>query len=161
LALLLLDLDRFKHVNEALGHGVGDELLVAVAERLQGVVPRGGLVARLGGDEFAILAPTVTGPGEARAVAGRIEEALAVPVLLDGLPVDVSGSVGVAIYPDHGGDFAALMRHADVAMYDAKHRGDTVAVYLPESDHNSPERLGLLADLRRALETPGCEEIAL
>src|SRR5690606_32356155 len=78
-----------------------------------------------------------------------------------GLPVDVSGSVGVAIYPDHGGDFAALMRHADVAMYDAKHRGDTVAVYLPESDHNSPERLGLLADLRRALETPGCEEIAL
>ena len=161
LALLLLDLDRFKHVNEALGHGVGDELLVAVARRLLGAVPRGGLVARLGGDEFAILAPTVSGPGEARAVAARIQEALAEPVLLDGLPVDVSGSIGVAIYPEHGGDFAALMRHADVAMYDAKHRGDAVAVYVPESDHNSPERLGLLADLRRALETPGCEEIAL
>jgi EAL domain-containing protein (putative c-di-GMP-specific phosphodiesterase class I) len=81
--------------------------------------------------------------------------ALAEPVLLDGLPIDVGASVGVAVYPEHGTDFAELMQHADVAMYDAKGRGDNLAVYAPESDHNSPERLSLLADLRRALESGG------
>jgi diguanylate cyclase (GGDEF)-like protein len=161
LALLLLDLDRFKHVNDALGHGVGDELLVSVAQRLRDVAPPGGLVARLGGDEFAIVVPALADTSGGYAVASRIADALAEPVLLDGLPVDVGGSIGIAIYPEHGGDVAMLMRHADVAMYDAKHRGDAIAFYQPESDHNSPERLSLLADLRRALETPGCEEIAL
>ncbi|GAA5182206.1 cyclic Di-GMP phosphodiesterase RmdB [Rugosimonospora acidiphila] len=159
-ALLLLDLDRFKHVNDALGHGVGDRLLVQVARRLTGAVRPGDLVARLGGDEFAIVAPGLSGAGEARAMAERIAAVLADPVALDGLPLDVGGSIGVAVYPRHGDDFATLMRHADVAMYDAKNRGDAVAVYAPESDHNSPQRLGLLADLRRALETPDAEEIA-
>ncbi|HEY2671758.1 MAG TPA: EAL domain-containing protein [Rugosimonospora sp.] len=159
-ALLLLDLDRFKHVNDALGHGVGDRLLVQVGRRLAATVRPGDLVARLGGDEFAIVAPGLSGAGEARALAERIAAVLADPVSQDGLPLDVGGSIGVAVYPRHGEDFATLMRHADVAMYDAKSRGDIVAVYTPESDHNSPQRLGLLADLRRALETPGAEEIA-
>ncbi|OLB77312.1 MAG: GGDEF-domain containing protein [Actinobacteria bacterium 13_2_20CM_2_71_6] len=147
-ALFLLDLDRFKQVNDALGHDVGDRLLIAVGERLAGTVPRADLVARLGGDEFAI----VTGEP---ASALDIAQALTEPVVLDRLPLDVSGAIGVAAYPDHGTDAATLLRHAEVAMYDAKSRGDAVAPYTAESDHNSPERLSLLADLRRALEAAG------
>ncbi|MEU7933329.1 putative bifunctional diguanylate cyclase/phosphodiesterase [Micromonospora echinofusca] len=151
LALLLIDLDRFKNVNDALGHAVGDRLLVEVSARLTGVVGE-GMVARLGGDEFAIVMTGLTDADEARELAGRVVRALAEPVSLDGLPLDVGGSIGIALFPEHGEDFATLMRHADVAMYDAKHRNDTVAVYAAESDHNSAERLGLLADLRRVLE---------
>ncbi|MEU2171775.1 GGDEF domain-containing protein, partial [Micromonospora chersina] len=153
LALLLLDLDRFKHVNDALGHAVGDRLLVEVSARLIDVVGEEDLVARLGGDEFAIVVPRLTGTDQARERADRVVAALAEPVPLDGLPLDVGGSIGIALFPEHGEDFATLMRHADVAMYDAKHRNDTVAVYAPESDHNSAERLSLLADLRRVLES--------
>ncbi|MEV0716654.1 EAL domain-containing protein, partial [Asanoa sp. NPDC050611] len=151
-ALLLLDLDRFKHVNDALGHAVGDQLLIEVSGRLTQTVGRHDVVARLGGDEFAILAPRLTDAGGARELADRIVATLAEPVALDGLPLDVAGSIGIALYPEHGEDFANLMRHADVAMYDAKHRRDTVVVYAPESDHNTPERLSLLGDLRRALD---------
>ncbi|MEV6690541.1 EAL domain-containing protein [Micromonospora sp. NPDC051196] len=152
LALLLIDLDRFKNVNDALGHAVGDRLLVEVSARLTDVVESPDLVARLGGDEFAIVMTGLTEVGQARAFADQVVRVLAEPVPLDGLPLDVGGSIGIALYPDHGEDFATLMRHADVAMYDAKHRNDTVAVYTAESDHNSAERLGLLADLRRVLE---------
>ncbi|TCB95602.1 EAL domain-containing protein [Micromonospora zingiberis] len=152
LALLLIDLDRFKNVNDALGHAVGDRLLVEVSGRLTDVVAPPDLVARLGGDEFAIVMTGLTEVGQARAFADQVVRVLAEPVPLDGLPLDVGGSIGIALYPDHGEDFATLMRHADVAMYDAKHRNDTVAVYTAESDHNSAERLGLLADLRRVLE---------
>jgi diguanylate cyclase (GGDEF)-like protein len=151
LALLLLDLDRFKHVNDALGHAVGDRLLVEVSARLTDAVGD-DLVARLGGDEFAVVVTRLTGTDQAREVAGRVVAALAEPVGMDGLPLDVGGSIGIALFPEHGEDFATLMRHADVAMYDAKHRNDTVAVYAAESDHNSAERLSLLADLRRVLE---------
>ncbi|MFG1651030.1 EAL domain-containing protein [Micromonospora sp. NPDC049275] len=153
LALLLIDLDRFKNVNDALGHAVGDRLLVEVSARLTDVEPRPQMIARLGGDEFAIVMTGLTDVGQARELADRVVGALAEPVPLDGLPLDVGGSIGIALFPEHGEDFATLMRHADVAMYDAKHRNDTVAVYAPESDHNSAERLGLLADLRRVLES--------
>ncbi|HEX5542431.1 MAG TPA: EAL domain-containing protein [Micromonospora sp.] len=152
LALLLLDLDRFKNINDALGHAVGDRLLVEVGKRLSTVVRSHDVVARLGGDEFAILATRLTGLDQARELAGRMVAVLAEPVPLDGLPLDVAGSIGIAFHPEHGADFETLLRHADVAMYDAKQRGDTVAVYTAESDHNSPERLSLLADLRRVLE---------
>jgi len=152
-ALLLLDLDRFKHVNDALGHTVGDRLLIAVADRLAKNIREGDLVARLGGDEFAIVSGRLSSPDEAHRLAARITAALQDPVTLDGLPLDISGSIGIALYPDHGTDFATLMRHADVAMYDAKHRGDGIALYAPESDHNSPRRLSLVADLRQALES--------
>jgi diguanylate cyclase (GGDEF)-like protein len=151
LALLLVDLDRFKHVNDALGHATGDRLLVEVGRRLAGLTRPGEVVARLGGDEFALVVPRLDGVPGARAHAARIVGALAEPVQLDGLALDVAGSVGVAVYPEHGTDFAALMQHAEVAMYDAKQRGDAVAVYAPASDHNTPDRLALLADLRAAL----------
>lgn len=153
-ALLLLDLDRFKHVNDALGHEVGDRLLIAVGDRLAGAVRPGDLVARLGGDEFAVVAKRLDEPRQAYELAERIEQALLVPLVLDGLPLDVSGSIGIAFFPDHGSDFATLLRRADVAMYAAKHSGDGIAVYSLESDQNSPHRLSLLADLRAALSDP-------
>jgi diguanylate cyclase len=160
LALLVLDLDRFKHVNDALGHQIGDQLLVAVAGRLAGVDANGGIVARLGGDEFAILA-RVADCKEAHEVGVRITNALNDPATLDGLRLDVTASVGIALLLDHGEDFPTLMRHADVAMYEAKKRGDAIALYEPHADHNTPERLGLLTDFRRALETKDSSQIAL
>ncbi|HCT76096.1 MAG TPA: GGDEF-domain containing protein [Micromonosporaceae bacterium] len=153
-AIILLDLDRFKNVNDALGHEVGDRLLVAVGDRLAMAARPGDLVARLGGDEFAVVAKRLDHPDQARALAERIEEALLAPVVLDGLPVDVGGSIGIALFPEHGSDFATLLRRADVAMYSAKHAGDGIAVYAVESDQNSPQRLSLLADLRAALAEP-------
>ena len=100
-------------------------------------------------------------PSAASVLAERVADALAEPVTLDGLPLDVTAAIGVAIYPDHGTDHTTLLRHAEVAMYDAKHRAATYAVYSPESDHNSPERLELLADLRRALDVARPDEIQL
>jgi diguanylate cyclase (GGDEF)-like protein len=153
-ALLLLDLDRFKDVNDALGHSVGDRLLAAVAQRLTLSVRHSDLVARLGGDEFAVLAPNVVDIDAAHVLASHIRDALRQPAYLDGLPLYISASVGIALRPVHGNDFVTLMRHADVAMYEAKRRGDTVAIYTAGADHSSPERLSLLADLRRALVDP-------
>jgi diguanylate cyclase (GGDEF)-like protein len=162
LALLLLDLDRFRNVNDALGHTLGDRLLVEVARRLAGVVPPHDLVARLGGDEFAVLATRVDGAAAARRIAAHLAEALNRPFALDGLPIDVSASIGIAVLPDRGGDGAALLRQAETAMYDAKQRGDQVAVYGPDAAHHSPERLALLADLRTALRAgPGDDGITL
>ncbi|MFC7244495.1 putative bifunctional diguanylate cyclase/phosphodiesterase [Catellatospora aurea] len=152
--LLLLDLDRFKHVNDSLGHEVGDRLLIAVGDRLDRLVRPGDLVARLGGDEFAVVAKRLDSPEQARELAEQIEQALSAPVVLDGLPLDVGASIGIAVYPDHGTNFATLLRHADVAMYTAKHDGDAVAVYNPDADQNSPQRLSLLADLRTMLGQP-------
>ena len=156
LALLLLDLDRFRAVNDALGHSVGDRLLVEVAHRLADVVPEHDLVVRLGGDEFAVLATRVDGPSAARRIAHHLAEALSRPFALDGMPVDVTASIGIALQREPGGDGAALLREAEAAMYDAKQRGDQIAVYGPDASHHSPDRLALLAELRRALraDTP-------
>jgi diguanylate cyclase len=160
-ALLLLDLDRFRNVNDALGHTLGDRLLVEVAQRLADVVPAHDLVVRLGGDEFAVLATRVDGPAAARRIAGRLAEALNQPFALNGLPIDVSASIGIALQPERG-DGAALLRQAEAAMYDAKQRGDQVAVYGPDAAHHSPDRLALLADLRSALRAdPGSDGITL
>jgi diguanylate cyclase (GGDEF)-like protein len=153
LALLLLDLDRFRNVNDALGHCLGDRVLVEVANRLADVVPRHDLVVRLGGDEFAVLATRVDGAASARRIACHLAEALNRPFALDGISVDVTASIGIALQPERGGDSAGLLRAAEAAMYDAKQRGDQIAVYGPDAAHHSPERLTLLADLRRALQS--------
>ncbi len=158
--LFILDLDRFKHVNDALGHDVGDQLLVAVARRIGGVPADGGTIARLGGDEFAIVAPT-DGRDEADAIARAVVQALSEPVALDRLRVDVSASIGIAVHADANEDFATLMRHADVAMYEAKKRGNNVATYAPRTDQNSPERLGLLTDFRDVLESGDRDQITM
>jgi diguanylate cyclase (GGDEF)-like protein len=161
MGLLLLDIDQFRRVNDALGHAVGDRLLDAVAGRLRECIGADGFVARLGGDEFAVLAPRLVDPAAASVLAQRVADALSEPVTLDGLPLDVEASIGVAVHPDHGTDNTNLLRHAEVAMYDAKDRASTYAVYTPESDQNSPERLKLMADLRRALEVARPDEIRL
>jgi diguanylate cyclase (GGDEF)-like protein len=153
-ALLLLDLDRFKEVNDALGHGVGDALLQQVAERLVELSRDGDVVARLGGDEFALLVAGVSGPDGALDVAGRLTSALAQPFRAGGAVLDIEASTGIALLAP-GTGVEELLQRADVAMYQAKsgHRG--VAVYDPSSDANSLERLSLLAELRAALGEDG------
>jgi diguanylate cyclase (GGDEF)-like protein/PAS domain S-box-containing protein len=150
-ALLLLDLDRFKEVNDTLGHHHGDLLLQQVAERLRGRLRASDTVARLGGDEFAVLLPNVTGVGDATAVAEKLSAAIEAPFVVDGLTLDVDASIGVAAYPDHGAGANELLQRADVAMYAAKASHVSYVVYDPGMDRHSPRRLGLLGQLRRAL----------
>jgi diguanylate cyclase (GGDEF)-like protein len=138
LALLLIDLNRFKEVNDTLGHQAGDLLLVQVADRLEATVPDAQL-ARIGGDEF--VAVLRCGAERAVQVAERLREAIDQPVELDGLTTHTQASIGIAISPHHGGRRSDLLRHADAAMYRAKQRGTGVELYAAESDHNSRERL--------------------
>ncbi|MEV6349386.1 bifunctional diguanylate cyclase/phosphodiesterase [Actinoplanes sp. NPDC051851] len=153
-ALLLLDLDRFRTVNDALGHPAGDRLLARVADRLTAVVPEHDLVVRLGGDEFAVLATRVEGPASARRIAQHLAETLSRPFPLDGTPVELSASIGIALQSGRR-DGATLLREAETAMYEAKQRGDQIAVHGPDAPHHSPDRLALLADLRDALRHDG------
>jgi diguanylate cyclase (GGDEF)-like protein len=150
-ALLLLDLDRFKDVNDTLGHHHGDQLLVEVGQRLFGALREADTVARLGGDEFAALLPGATAEG-AGAVADKLRAALQQPLSIDGVALDLDASVGIAVYPEHGNDAAELLQHADVAMYVAKQAHLRFLVYDPAVDQHSPRRLALLGGLRRALE---------
>ncbi|MGA3151247.1 MAG: putative bifunctional diguanylate cyclase/phosphodiesterase [Streptosporangiaceae bacterium] len=149
---LLLDLDRFKEINDTLGHAVGDRLLRIVAHRLTHSVRPGDIVGRLGGDEFAVLLPSVKEASAAREVAVRLRAALAEPIRLEGMSFDIEASVGIALYPDDATSFEQLMQHADVAMYLAKERRSGVERYVADSDRNSPARLALLGDLRRGLD---------
>ncbi len=150
--LFLLDLDRFKEVNDTLGHPTGDRLLQLVAHRLTHSVRPGDLVARLGGDEFAVLLPSVRDARAAREVAARLRAALNEPVRLDGNSFDLEASVGIALHPDHAPDFELLLQRADVAMYVAKESRTGVEIYSPDRDRNSPERLGRQGELRRAID---------
>ncbi len=149
---LLLDLDRFKEVNDTLGHPVGDRLLQFVAHRLTHSVRPGDMVARLGGDEFAVLLPSVKEAAAAREVAARLRAAVAEPIRIDGMSFDIEASVGIALFPDDASGFELLLQHADVAMYLAKERRSGVERYVADSDRNSPARLALLGDLRRGLD---------
>jgi len=151
-ALFLLDLDRFKEVNDTLGHPAGDALLEVVARRLKAAVRPGDVVSRLGGDEFAVLLPEIDHASDAVEVAGRIRAALAEPVVLEGVLMDVDVSIGVALYPVHGEDFENLMRRADVAMYVAKAEGTGIELYDAARDPNSPARLGTVTALREGIE---------
>ncbi len=149
-ALVLLDLDLFKQVNDTLGHHVGDQLLVAVARRLVSCVRPHDVVARLGGDEFALVLEGADQQAAEHA-ADRAREALSEPFSLEGLLVEVSASTGIAVSPDHGDDLEELLKRADVAMYLSKESGE-VEVYDPARDPNTPGRLVLLGAFRRALE---------
>jgi diguanylate cyclase (GGDEF)-like protein len=151
-ALMLIDLDRFKEVNDTLGHDHGDELLVEVAARLRGALRRGDTLARLGGDEFAVLLPDLPERAAVAELAGRLQDALGRPFALRGVAVELEASIGVALCPDHGDDEHTLVQRADVAMYDAKRAQAGIATYSAERDPYSADRLGLLAELRRAIE---------
>jgi diguanylate cyclase (GGDEF)-like protein len=156
-ALLLLDLDRFKEVNDTLGHATGDRLLQLFASRLEAALRPGDTVARLGGDEFGVLLPAVPGPAAAREIAARVGRACAEPFQLGGLTFDLEASVGLALYPEHGADFETLLRRADVAMYVAKSSHGGVETYEVERDRNTPDRLALFGELRRAIEAGDVE----
>ncbi|NYI06540.1 diguanylate cyclase (GGDEF)-like protein [Allostreptomyces psammosilenae] len=151
-ALVLLDLDRFRAVNDTLGHGAGDRLLQEVARRITQGVRKQDLVARLSGDEFAVLLPDVDSAAHAESIARGIVAQLAEPLSLDGLALVLEASAGVAVYPDHADDPEGLLRRADIAMYEAKAARNGVACYDPCRDRHTPDRLALLGDLRRALE---------
>jgi diguanylate cyclase (GGDEF)-like protein len=146
-ALLQLDLDGFKELNDTLGHHAGDDLLIAVSRRLEAVVP--GTLARLGGDEFAAIVPDGHDAGE---VADAIGDALHAPLDIEGVGVAVNASVGIAHFPQDAHDSRELARRADVAMYDAKRLGTVVAGYTAEHDEHSLDRLALAADLRSAFD---------
>ncbi|WP_411577299.1 putative bifunctional diguanylate cyclase/phosphodiesterase [Streptomyces sp. HUAS TT20] len=151
-ALMLIDLDRFRSVNDTLGHLAGDRLLLQIADRLRLALPRGAEAARLGGDEFAVLLPVADSTTSATRVARGLVAALSSPLDLDGLTLVLEASAGVAVFPDHALDAEGLLRRADVAMYQAKRDRTGVEVYESKRDSNTPDRLGLLGDLRRALD---------
>ena len=159
MALLILDVDGFKDINDTMGHDVGDKLLVEVARRIRHVARDSDTVARLGGDEFAVLMPGVGHVDKATELARRILDQFSSPFDLDTINLHVDSSVGVAVLPDHAEDQTTLMRHADVAMYAAKRAKIGVAVYSPDRDHNSTARLTLMGDLRSALSAE--DELAL
>ena len=151
-ALLLLDLDGFKTVNDTLGHAVGDKLLVEVAAMLSQAVRPQDVVTRLGGDEFAVLLHDMPDPDAAVRAAESLSEALHRPFGVDRVTLEVGASIGVAVAPEHGRDLDALMRRADVAMYQAKREGGGVRLYDEADDPHDEEQLGLLSQLRSAIE---------
>jgi diguanylate cyclase len=151
-ALLLIDLDRFKEVNDTLGHHYGDQLLVQVGRRLRAALREVDTVARLGGDEFAVLLPRIAAREGAVTVATKLLAGLEKPFTLEGLALDVEASIGIALYPDHGSDADELLQRADIAMYAAKDTHAGFVLFDPTLDRHSPRKLALLGELRRAIE---------
>ncbi len=152
LAVMLLDIDAFKQINDTLGHGAGDAVLSEVAARLRAQLHPGVLLARLGSDEYAILTPRIEGVEEALALAAAAQAALQTPVTVAGVALNVEASIGVALVPDHAQAADELLQRADVALGRARVRRGRVEVYSPEHDHSGAERLALLGEVRPALE---------
>jgi diguanylate cyclase (GGDEF)-like protein/PAS domain S-box-containing protein len=154
ISLLLLDLDRFKEVNDALGHPAGDQLLQTVATRLAAVVRVSDTLARLGGDEFAVVQTNLqAAPGGTVALAERLIEAIAAPLVMDGQPIKIAASVGIAVHPEDGADADELVRRADMALYRAKHEGrGRFRFFEPAMDVRARQRRQLEHDLRHALD---------
>jgi diguanylate cyclase (GGDEF)-like protein len=150
-SVLLMDLDRFKYVNDVLGHQHGDVVLQEVARRLTVLLRESDTVARLGGDEFAVLLPQ-TASTQAAAVAARIIATLEPPIAIEGQTVDIGASVGVATFPEHGTSAAALLRDADVAMYAAKRARAGVMIFSERHSLEQQRQLSMLSDVRRAIE---------
>jgi diguanylate cyclase (GGDEF)-like protein/PAS domain S-box-containing protein len=151
LVLLIMDMDRFKEVNDTLGHHIGDLLLQQVALRLAATLRQSDTVARLGGDEFAVLPAGGTGLQGGSQAAKKILRALEQPFVVDGHNIDVGASIGIALCPEHGEEADTLMRHADVAMYVAKRTKRGSAVYAPHHDEHTAAHLALIGELRHAL----------
>ncbi len=150
MALLMLDLDHFKEVNDTLGHLVGDKLLMRVGERFQSSLREPDTLGRLGGDEFAVVLPRAS-QKDALIVAEKLQDALRRPVDIDQNSFSVAASIGISIYPDHGPDPSSLLRSADIAMYVAKRARNDYAVYKPDYDTYNPDHLSLLRDLRESI----------
>jgi diguanylate cyclase len=150
-AIAVIDLDRFKEINDTLGHANGDRLLVALAERLTNCVRDEDTLARLGGDEFGVVLSAIHGASEAVEVLNRIRASLTEPLVIDGLPLTVEASVGFALAPCDGADIGSLLTRADVAMYVAKRQHHGVVHYQPEHDQYDATKLTLIAELGNAI----------
>jgi diguanylate cyclase (GGDEF)-like protein len=153
LALLYVDLDHFKNVNDSLGHAAGDKLLTAISHRLRAVVSTHDIVVRMGGDEFVVVANMLPKAEVANSIADRIRRALVVPLDLDGVTMFASPSIGISVYPEDGTDAEQLLKHADIALHHAKDRGrGNHQFYTPEMNTRMRERFSLERSLRQALE---------
>ena len=151
LALLILDLDRFKEINDSMGHHNGDLLLKQVGFRLRDLLRDSDTVARLGGDEFAVVLPNVGYEGVVL-TAQKAQKLLQAPYILEGVSLHLHVSIGIALFPEHGEDADTLMRHADAAMYVTKQVGHGYTIYTPEQDQQKPRHLALMRELRYAIE---------
>nr|WP_281364030.1 EAL domain-containing protein [Tepidicella baoligensis] len=159
--VIFLDVDRFKHINDSLGHTQGDQLLVTIGARIHECLRSRDVLARIGGDEFVALLPGLRDPEGAATVARKISRVLSVPVMLEGMQIKVTASLGVAIFPEHGETVEELLRHADTAMYAAKAAGRNQWRFFTADMHERvSQRLAMEAGLRLALE-PGAEELQL
>jgi len=152
LALFMIDLDRFKEINDTLGHHYGDIILQQVANRMREVLHQSSTVARLGGDEFAILLPAIEGKKEPANIATAIIHAIDQPFVLEEQAFHVGASIGVALFPEHGTDTSTLMRHADIAMYVTKNNNGDYTFYDSSLDQHSRDRLALTTELRHAID---------
>jgi diguanylate cyclase (GGDEF)-like protein len=152
LAVLMIDLDRFKEINDSLGHHVGDEVLRQLGPRLASVVGKSGTVARLGGDEFGLLLAPLTEPTAATRIAERVRDVLRTHFLLDTMTLRVDASIGIAIAPEHGSAADTLLQKADIAMYEAKRSHRPWEVYSSYRDGHTRERLELMEDVRDAID---------
>jgi diguanylate cyclase (GGDEF)-like protein/PAS domain S-box-containing protein len=152
LSLLLMDLNHFKDINVTLGYGSGDLVLKEVGARLRSVLFEPDVVACFGGDVFAVLLPHLARVEDVSLVVKKIKDALHAPIMIEGLPIAIEASMGVALYPDHGVDPESLLQRADVAMYAAKRTGSSCMIYGPEHDQHSAAQLALMAELREAIE---------
>jgi diguanylate cyclase (GGDEF)-like protein/PAS domain S-box-containing protein len=154
LAVLFLDLDRFKHINDSRGHEVGDKLLKTVAQRIRSTVRAEDAVVRMGGDEFVVMLKDVKDTGQVNETAERINEALCAPMVLDGRTVVTTASIGVALFPRDGADMGELLRQSDTAMYQAKDRGrNNFQLFSPGMDRQIKERMAVESSLRTALSS--------
>jgi len=154
LAVLFLDLDRFKHINDSRGHETGDQLLKAVAQRLRATLRGEDIVVRMGGDEFVVIMKSVRDSDDVSEAALRITESLSSPIVIDGRSLITTVSIGVSLYPRDGTDMGELLRHSDTAMYQAKERGrNNWQVFSPHMDRRLKQRIAIETHLRLALET--------
>jgi diguanylate cyclase (GGDEF)-like protein len=157
-AVMVIDLDGFKEINDSLGHHNGDLLLKQIGPRLRSVLRESDTIARLGGDEFAILLPSISDKSSVVQVVEKMRKALELPYALHGLRLNMEASIGMAFYPEHGESSDRLLQRADVAMSAAKQMRSGYAIYSADQDQNTPARLALIGELRRAIDE---EEIQL
>src|SRR3989440_1740091 len=155
LALLVMDLDRFKEINDTFGHHAGDDVVRQLAQRLRVHLRESDTVSRLGGDEFAVILPGVRDEAGATLTAGRLLEALTQPLTIEGEQLEMRASLGIGLFPRHGEDADTLLRHGDAAMYQAKRSGAGTAIYEPELGGDNPHDLTLTFELRRAIDEGG------